>query len=161
MSVRNENIKIGMTLHERIQLFLLALNGDDFPSDGLCHHLGTGFRQGMFYVSIADNGSRMLLMIYNQQLKKFSSKVFDHIRAEVTKIAPIIGEWNGMHGASGISLIIAKPVPRALLVAITNYNRLTDVFSRRKEQEARFTKFDNWERQQLQLVGWEDMDGEI
>lgn len=143
-----------MTFHDRLSNFLNALDGDGYPMDGLITHFGTHFYQGMFFVQICNSGTNTLVMIYHRGQHTFTKRVFDFIRKEVAFVAPIVTEWNGHPGSSGLSIVIRRPLPTGLMTAITNYYADKRWDKHSPEKTLRYEAYAKWEKSQLDKAGW-------
>ena len=140
-------------LTHRIEKFLDAINGDDFPRDALTSHFGTSFKQGMFNVSVCDNGRHTLLM-FRGEGNGFSKRVFKYIAQSVAGVGRIVTGWNGRHGMTTISIVIDRPLPPVLQHTIAAYHALPNVFDHSPAMSARYKRYTEWEKRQLERVSF-------
>ena len=140
-----------------IRRYLRALDGKDFPADGLESHFGVSFDHGRFTVSLGAEGGqehpRLFLGLYPSFWGSASEPLMRDWRAQAQRHGRVVKWWKGSSGGRlGLSLVLARPCPVSLAAAIANYSAQEDVFSNTPATQDRYDRFDAWLKARLRKV---------
>lgn len=143
------------------------LNRKDFPQHIICSHFGVGRSVGNDYLQMSIHQSNfdkvtetfktqnLLITLYRSQNQfypdskqvGYTQKELDLRKKAIVKAlgGKTLDSWNGLEGQNGISLVLDNPVPKSLILAITNYHNLgVRVFDLTKKDETGFSNFEKW-----------------
>ena len=123
---------------KQLSEFLDELDKTTFPSDGICHHLGKSVELESLIKDVGilpRDPTTTLLTFYGS--RPFPAQVFEAYIEGCATIAPVIDTWNGKEGNSGVSIVIARSMPKGYKDALENYAGLRNVFQWTREEQKR------------------------
>lgn len=138
---------------KKIKQSYTALNKPNFPKDGICSHLGFGFRIDDYYIDTHfESTGNLVLSIkppFSQYLRTYKTFELPKERIELFRKAlsqqfkvkidpPRI--YDGVYMIFNIDV----PCPKSVQTAIKNYSTIKDVFNWKKEEECRAESFCKW-----------------
>lgn len=139
-----------LPLSKVVAFVLNRLENPGWPRGGIVSHFGVsvswqGFDLG-FNGGHDETNKHLLVTCYASSKIAHPKRTHDkHTNAIVRGAkSSVFDRWNGGADCSGVSVMLNRPVPQSLAVAMTNYRKLPDVFCLKPKEEARFRAFDRW-----------------
>lgn len=125
---------------------VLRLERPGFPENGICNHFGPYASVRGLGVHVANHGSRLQVTMYQSHFRRPASLHLARARAVADALVTGIHEyWNGKDGSEGISIVLTRNAPDAILRGIENYHsRGFRTFDRTPDGEVGFAAFKTW-----------------
>lgn len=140
-----------------LKKMLNALEGDDYPRDGIIAHHGVSRGAGRHTVSLTTWEIKDCLAGKLQALvyaKGDWNPFFLQPAIERALGSFICRNWQGGEGyRTGISVILERPSPLSLRTAQKNYRNLPSPFDRSPETNGRFESWSTWFSQRMEALG--------
>lgn len=118
------------------------------PSDAVCSHHGVYGRIPAkdMYVQLMNKGQHLQVIISKSLYPRPAALHAARAEAVATALVTSVREtWNGREGSEGISVVLGRSAPDALLASIANYRNLGfKIFDRSPEITVRFAAFSDW-----------------
>lgn len=112
------------------------------PDDALCSHHGV---YAPPLVQVSNKGPHLQVIMYQSLYPRPAALHLARAEAVAAALVTSVREtWNGLDGHNGISVILGRSAPDALVCSINNYLSLKDVFSKDPAVLARFRVFSDW-----------------
>lgn len=133
-SVKKENSKLEHqeNLIERIEKMFKVCEDYSYSKDDVCNHFGVNSFGKIWDVEMLDwkyKKDRTLLVI---ELKQkwvehngvgVSKEAFDNILKSLKEKYGVYQSWNGREDHKSISIVIKRPIPESLRIALKNYSK--------------------------------------
>jgi hypothetical protein len=121
------------------------LERPEFPENGILSHHGVHTNVRGLGISLTNHGSKLQINMYQSLFRR--PAVLHQARARAVAEALVCGiqeTWNGKDGSDGISVVLTRNAPDAILLGIENYRKQKDVFRPTSVEKAGWEAFRAW-----------------
>ena len=159
--LRNKGPDMG-ALARKIAERVSVLDAAEFPETVICSHHGDFLKHANLRIGITHRGRKLLVTIYDRRVtvrgfvrcrvkEEFDegswvgfNKEIHQARADTVAAAlksPIVDQWNGKDGHTGISIVLGRECPAIILAGVANYCAMPSPFDLRDSDRAGFQAY--------------------
>lgn len=147
-----------------VAAYVLHLERDDYPQNGICSHFGVSVRHPRLTINLGKREGRLLITMYTRNhYSKVAGRSYHQMEGNLYQVgfprcvhdmratavahslgAEIVDRWNGEDGHHGVSIVLSRACPDSLHAAIRNYHLMPSPFNLREQDRAGFSAFSGW-----------------